>query len=849
VFARRPDGDLQFRFVPDCFNAGLECGILLQTCLVFAMPTQAKPGDCDDKNQHKDGERSPKSALFADVAHVRFLPLFVFRLHRYAVHFETVPLGLVLENSIREPHAAPGGRRGTLTNTGQEDDMVRSTQKQKLFNGRDFSWMQFNRRVLEEAEDGANPLLERVKFLAITGSNLDEYVEIRQAGLMQRIEDGYREQGYDGLRPDESLATLTAEIQRFVADQYRCWNDHLLPTLRKQNVRLLEWNDLNEEQRAFAQSYFQREVDPLLTPIAIDPAHPFPRVLNKALCLALLLRRKRKTSGPLVLGVVTVPRALPRFVRLPAAEGVFDYLLLHELIAQNLGGMYRGYEVVARAGFRVTRNSNLYFEEEEARSLLETIRVELHNRRKGDAVRLEIEADADAEIIERLRVNFELDEDQVFRCDGPLNLSRLMFLYGDVARPDLKFPAFTPRPFQLARNAHDIYDELRHRDILLHHPYDSYDTVVEFIENAAIDPAVVTMKQTLYRTSENSPMFQALTDAAATKETTLVVELMARFDEASNIRWARSMEDAGVQVFHGVVGLKTHCKLAMLVRRDEDGVTRRYCHLGTGNYNPVTARFYTDLSLLTCDPQITERVHMVFNYLTAHAEINDYSPLLVAPLTMAESFLGLIRREMDHAKAGRPAHIVAKMNALLEPSVIEALYAASQAGVEIDLIIRGLCILRPGVKGLSENIRVRSIVGRFLEHSRIFHFANGGNDEIYLGSADWMPRNLFERCEVVFPVRDAAALARIHDEILPAYLADTTKARLQQADGTYVRASKVLKDAPAFSSQDFLMQLAEGKADLDAIPKPGTVAVLAAKTARPKAHRPRAAAKKAHAAD
>lgn len=701
--------------------------------------------------------------------------------------------------------------------------MARTTQKQKLFNGRDFSWMQFNRRVLEEAEDPANPLLERVKFLAITGSNLDEYVEIRQAGLMQRIEDGYREPGYDSLRPEESLTALTAEIHAFVRAQYRCWNEQLLPALRKQNVRLLDPEELDENQRGFAQSYFQREVDPLLTPIAIDPAHPFPRVLNKALCLALLLRRKRKSSGPLMLGVVTVPRALPRFVRLPSAEGVFDYMLLHELIAQNLAGMYRGYEVVARTGFRVTRNSNLYFEEEEARSLLETIRFELHNRRKGDAVRLEIETGADPEIVERLRVNFELDEDQVFRGDGPVNLSRLMFLYGDVQRPDLKFTAFTPKPLSLSRKSADIYEELRHRDILLHHPYDSYEPIVEFIENGAIDPAVVSMKQTLYRTSQDSPMFKALIDAAATKETTLVVELMARFDEASNIRWARSMEDAGVQVFHGVVGLKTHCKLALQVRRDEDGVTRRYCHLGTGNYNPVTARFYTDLSLLTCDPQITERVHMVFNYLTAHAEIDDYRPLLVAPLTMAESFLGLIRRETDHARAGRPAHIVAKMNALLEPSVIEALYTASQAGVQIDLVIRGLCILRPGVKGLSDNIRVRSIVGRFLEHSRIFHFANGGDDEIYLGSADWMPRNLFERCEVVFPVRDAAARARIHDEILPAYLADTVKARIQQPDGSYLRASRVFKDAPVFSSQDFLMKVAEGKSDLDAIPKPSAI--------------------------
>ncbi len=733
--------------------------------------------------------------------------------------------------------------------------MARTTRKQKLFNGRDHSWMEFNKRVLEEAEDAANPLLERVKFLAITGSNLDEYVEIRLAGLMQRIEDGYREPGYDGLRPDESLATLTADIHAFVAAQYRCWNERLLPEMRASRVRLLDWEELDQEASNFARSYFQREVDPLLTPISIDPAHPFPRVLNKALCLALLLRAKRRSRGPQVLGVVTVPRALPRFVRLPSAEGSFDYLLLQDLIAQNLAGMYRGYEVLAHTAFRVTRNSNLYIEEEEARSLLESIRFELHNRRKGDAVRLEIEAGADPEIAERLRVNFELDEDQVYRVDGPANLSRLMFFYDNVKRPDLKFPPFTPRPLHLSRQSNTIFDELRERDILLHHPYDSYDPVVEFIRQGAEDPAVVSMKQTLYRTSQDSPVFAALIEAAATKETTLVVELMARFDEASNIRWARSMEDAGVQVFHGVVGLKTHCKLALLVRRDEDGVTRRYCHLGTGNYNPVTARFYTDLSLLTSDPQITERVHMVFNYLTAHAEVDDYSPLLVAPLTMAESFLRLIRREQEHAQAGRPAHIIAKMNALLEPSVIEALYQASQAGVEIDLIVRGLSILRPGVKGLSERIRVRSIVGRFLEHSRIYHFANGGDSEIYLGSADWMPRNLFERCEVVFPVRDRAVLKRIHEEILPAYLTDTVKARLQQPDGSYIRANKVNKEAPAFSSQDFLIQLAEGKVGLEAIPREGRLAVEASapRPTNTRAHRKarpsKAASSTAHAAD
>jgi len=702
--------------------------------------------------------------------------------------------------------------------------MVRNTQRKKLFAGRDKSWMNFNRRVLEEAADESNPILERVKFLAITGSNLDEYVEIRLAGLLQRTEDGHTEPGYDGLPPQESLDVLTMEMHDFVAAQYNCWNEQLLPELRQHGIRILQWSELTSEQCSMSHAYFQREVDPLLTPITIDPAHPFPRVLNRALCLAILLRPKRRSSGPAVLGVLTVPRALPRFVRLADASGSWDYVLMQDLIAQNLSGMYRGYEVLAQAAFRVTRNSNLYFEEEEARSLLESIRSELHNRRKGDAVRLEIVSNAHPEIVDKLRVNFELEASQVYQADGPVNLARLMFFYGDVQRSELKFPPFTPKQLNLSRKVSDLFEDLRQRDILLHHPYDSYDPVVSFIQQGAEDPRVVTMKQTLYRTSTDSPMFQALTDAAASKEATVVVELMARFDEASNIRWARSMEDAGVQVFHGVVGLKTHCKLAMLVRRDEDGVTRRYCHLGTGNYNPVTARFYTDLSLLTSDPAITEQVHMVFNYLTAHAEIDDYKPLLVAPLTMAENFLQLIRREGEHAAAGRPARIVAKMNALLEPSVIEAMYAASQAGVEIDLIIRGVCTLRPGVKGLSENIRVRSIVGRFLEHSRIFHFANGGRDEIYLGSADWMPRNLFERCEVVFPVKDKVARARLHDEILPAYLADVAKARLMQEDGSYVRASSSKgegRKSPGFSAQDFLMRLAEGKADLDGIPRAG----------------------------
>ena len=715
-------------------------------------------------------------------------------------------------------------------------------QPQSLFFGRDESWLSFNRRVLEEAQDESNPLLERVKFLAITASNLDEFVEIRVAGVLQRIEDGYAELNPDGTTLEQSLAVLNATMHGFVAEQYSCWNEQILPALRSARVRVLRWDDMDEAARKAATVYYQREVDPLLTPITIDPAHPFPRVLNKALCIALLLRRKRKGAAGPVLGVVTVPRALPRFVSLPATGDTQDYVFLHDLIERNAAGMYRGYEILSKAAFRVTRNSNLYFQEEESRSLLETVRSELHNRRKGDAVRLEIEKSADPEIIDRLRLNFELEETQVFRTDGPVNLSRLWNLASDTPRPDLKFPPFSPRELRLNRKSTDIFDELRHRDILLHHPYDSYDGVVGFIQAAAKDPNVVSMKQTLYRTSADSPMFQALTEAAQSKEVTVVVELMARFDEASNIRWARDLEDAGVQVFHGIVGLKTHCKLALVVRRDPDGVMRRYGHLGTGNYNPVTARFYTDLSLLTSDPEITASMGAVFNYLTAHSESDDYAPLLVAPLTLAQSFIRLIQREAEHAAAGCPARIIAKMNALLEPSVIEALYAASKAGVQIDLVVRGMCGLRPGIKGLSENIRIHSIVGRFLEHSRIFYFENGGQEDIYAGSADWMPRNLFERCEVVFPIRDQQIRNRIRTEILAANLADTVKARALDSAGTYRRVwqAEAGRDLPLFNSQEFFMRVAEGKASVDDIP--------AISIPQPHHHREKQPAKRAAAA-
>src|SRR6202163_4184000 len=665
--------------------------------------------------------------------------------------------------------------------------MVRQTLSNRatLLN-REESWLKFNWRVLEEAGDLRNPLLERVKFLAISASNLDEFFEIRVGGLLQQLEDGHNSTTPDGLTMVEERELIKDATHEFVDEQYSCWNERLQPELAEQGIRVLGIDELDEAALAFVDDYCERELDPLLTPVTVDPAHPFPRVINKATCVALLLRRRRRSSLTYT-GVVTVPRALPRLVRLPS-QGTIDFIFLADLVVHHAARMYKGYDIVSSAAFRVTRNSNLYLQEEESRNLLESVRAELHNRRKGDAVRMEIESGADPEIIERLGTVFELDRWQIFPVNGPVNLSRLFNIYDEAARPDLKFRTFVPRELRLTAKSHDLFEELRRHDILLHHPYDSYDAVISFIQSAAEDERVLSIKQTLYRTSEHSLIVPSLMAAAAHKEVPAVVELKARFDEASNIRWARDLEDAGVQVFHGLVGLKTHCKLSLLVRRDPDGVTRQYAHLGTGNYNATTAKIYTDLSLLTVDPEITSAVHDVFSFLTAYAEHPNYEPLLVSPLDMAEHSLALIAREAEHARLGRPARIIAKMNALLDKNIIVALYRASQAGVEIDLIVRGMCALRPGIRGVSDRIRVRSIIGRFLEHSRIFYFANGGQEEVYLASADWMPRNLYERVEVIFPLKDALLRERVRHEILEAYLADNLKARILLPDGTYIPA-------------------------------------------------------------
>ena len=696
-----------------------------------------------------------------------------------------------------------------------------SLDNPQYFLNRDTSWLAFNRRVLEEAGDEGNPLLERLKFLAISASNLDEFFEVRIAAMVQQIEDGYNEAGPDGLTLTAKRDLLSKLAHEFVDDQYDCWNSRLRPALSDNGIRVLGLHELDAAALRFVDEYCEKELDPLLTPVTVDPAHPFPRVINKALCLGFLLRRRRR-SALTYTGVVSVPRALPRLVRLPS-EGTADFIFLADLVAHHAVRMYHGYDIVSSAPFRVTRNSNLYLAEEEARSLLESVRAELHNRRKGDAVRLEIEADADPEIIDRLRSVFEIDPWQVFPVNGPVNLSRLFNVYEQVERPDLKYKPFTARELRLTSKSKDLFEELRQHDVLLHHPYDSYDAVVSFIESAAEDEKVLSIKQTLYRTNEHSLIVPSLIDAASRKEVTAVVELKARFDEASNIRWARDLEDAGVQVFHGLVGLKTHCKLSLLVRRDPDGVTRSYAHIGTGNYNATTARIYTDLSLFTANPEITGAVRDVFSFLTAYAENPSYEPLLVAPLDLAEKTIALIDREAENARQGNDARIIAKMNALLDKNVIQALYRASQAGVEIDLIVRGICALRPGVRGVSDNIRVRSIVGRFLEHSRIYYFANGGDEELYIGSADWMPRNLYERVEVLVPLRDEMLRQRVRHEILDAYLADNRKARILLRDASYIRAWQPMhgkrnrrppSGGAAFSSQDFLIGVAEGKTPL-----------------------------------
>ncbi|HWX17033.1 MAG TPA: polyphosphate kinase 1 [Chthoniobacterales bacterium] len=658
----------------------------------------------------------------------------------------------------------------------------------KNFINRELSWLEFNRRVLEEAQDPTQPLIERVKFLTIFSSNLDEFFEIRVAGIKQQIESETSDVGPDGLSPTETFNSIRRVVSELVATQYALWNNELLPQLAENGIRVREVSQLSAKRAAWAHRYFQQEVFPMLTPLAVDASHPFPQLLNKS--HNLFVRAKAQRGGEPLHAIVQVPRVVPRLIAMPRgkeADEPWDYIYLASLIKQHITELFPGLILEGVHPFRVTRNSDLYIDEEEAENLLRTIEQELRRSSRGDAVRLEVEADCPRDFRDLLLEFFDLTEADVYKADGPLSMTHLMPLITNDAFAKLK-----DRPFQPGRDPAlpphaDIFEVLRRQDVLLHHPYDSFDPIVDLIEEAAQDPQVLAIKITLYRTSGDSPIVEALIEAAnAGKQVTAIVELRARFDEAVNIQWARRLEEAGAHVIYGVVGLKTHCKALLIVRRDADRL-RHYVHLGTGNYHPRTARIYTDFSFLTTESELTDEVAIVFNTLTGLSGYPGLKKLMVAPFDLKQRLIGLIQRERDHALAGKPGRIIAKLNSLVDQEIIEKLYEASCADVTIDLVVRGICCLRPKIPDLSENIRVISIVGRFLEHSRIYYFSNDGQPDVLLSSADWMPRNFLRRVELAFPIENPALRDNLISEVLPRFLNDRVKSRELQPDGSYRR--------------------------------------------------------------
>jgi polyphosphate kinase len=680
------------------------------------------------------------------------------------------------------------------------------------FLNRELSWLEFNHRVLEEALDPTNPLLERLKFFTIVSSNLDEFFEVRVAGVKQQVEGGKAGRSPDGRTAAETLAELRRRILRLLDAQYRCWREALVPGLAEHGIRFLRPKDLAPADLDWLRGYYEAEVRPTLTPLGIDSTHPFPQLLNKSLNLIVHLEGPRAKSA-LQLAIVQVPRVLPRLVRLPGEAGRRDYVFLGQLISHFLADLFPGMTIRGGWPFRVTRNSELYINEEEMANLLRAVELELQNRRRGAAVRLEVDASCPEAIQQQLLKELHLKQEDLYLIDGPLNPTRLMSLYTEDVPPELRDPPYVAPVSAALREEPDLFAAIRRRDILLHHPYESFESVIQLLRQAADDPKVLAIKQTLYRTGSDTRVVGALMDAARNgKQVTAVVELRARFDEANNIEWARTLEDHGVHVVYGLVGYKIHSKMTMVVRRDPDGI-RRYLHLATGNYNPTTARIYTDLGLLTCRPDLAEDVTGVFNVITGLCELPPMRKLLVAPFNLHDRLLDLIRAETALARRGQAARIIAKLNSLVETSIIEALYEASRAGVQVDLIVRGICCLRPGVPGLSENITVRSIVGRYLEHSRVFYFDNQRQPIVLVGSADWMPRNLFRRIEVVFPVEDGALRDRLIEEILGRQLADNVKARWLQPDGSYHRPPVPAGVARRHSQEEFMslaLRQAEG---------------------------------------
>jgi polyphosphate kinase len=654
---------------------------------------------------------------------------------------------------------------------------------------RELSWLEFNARVLEEAADPTNPWLERVKFLSIVSSNLDEFFEVRVAGLQQQLYAGLEPQDFavDGLAPAAQLTRIAERAHRLVGEQYRLLHEELIGGLKENGIEWVRLAELTQAERAYVDALFADNIYPVLTPLAIDPGHPFPHVHNKSLNIALLIEGEHANQLQELFAVVQVPAVLDRVVLLPGPSDHARFVLLEDVIAAHLDRLFGGFRVLRHTVFRVTRNTDLAIDEDDAEDLLQTIEETLRLRMRGDAVRLEISDAADEQFVHLLVGAHDLDSRDVYRVAGPVDLTVCMALHRLEGFRSLKDEPLIPRVPPAFSSAGDIFDLIRGQDVLVHHPFESFGCVVDFIERAADDPQVLAIKQTLYRTSGASPIIRALERAAHNgKQVTALVELKARFDEENNIVWARSLERAGVHVVYGVVGLKTHCKAALVVRREPDGI-RRYVHLSTGNYNPTTARTYTDLGLFTANPDFGEDVSELFNLLTGYSQARRWQKLMIAPLGMRERIVELINREARNAELGLPSRIIVKMNALVEPTVIDALYRASQAGVSIQLVIRGTCCLRPGIPGLSESIRVISIVDKFLEHSRIFYFENAGAPEVLLGSADWMPRNFFRRIEVMFPIEDRRLKERVVGGLLHLVLSDNVKARELQVDGTYRR--------------------------------------------------------------
>ena len=684
-------------------------------------------------------------------------------------------------------------KKGNAQKERKEQDPARFNDPKNYVN-RELSWLEFDCRVLEEARDKTTPLFDRLKFLSITASNLDEFFMVRVASLKDMVHAGYKKPDIAGMTASEQLEKISVRTHELVTQQYNTYNRSLLPALRSIGLNLIEnHEDLTPEQGEFVDRYFREEVYPVLTPMAVDSSRPFPLVRNKSLNIAALLKKK-EGGKELEFAMVQVPAVLPRIISLPVTTDennreMRNVIFLEEIIERNMQQLFLNYDIVTSHPFRIMRNADFSLDEEEAVDLLEEIEKQLKRRQWGEVIRLEIEDKADQRLLKILKRELEVNEEDIFEIPGALDLTVLMKMYGLDGYDHLKTPKYTPQPVPALMNDDDIFTNIRKGDILLMHPYETFDPVVDFVRSAAKDPEVLAIKQTLYRVSGNSPIIAALAAAAENgKQVSVLVELKARFDEENNIIWAKKLEKAGCHVIYGLVGLKTHSKITLVVRREEDGI-RRYVHLGTGNYNDSTAKLYTDCGLMTCHPLIGEDATAVFNMLSGYSEPPTWNRLILAPLWLRNRCVRMIRRETMRAREGKPAHIMAKMNSLCDQEIIACLYEASCAGVKIELVVRGICCLKAGVPGLSENISVHSIVGNFLEHARIFYFENGGSPEVYMGSADWMPRNLDKRVEIMFPVEDPALKEQVV-HILKVQLEDNVKAHILQPDGTYEKIDK-----------------------------------------------------------